>query len=83
MQGHNQLHQPEWVGLPPLFLFLSKYERTDADHDWHEIDDVIETDDCPTDAAARTIDDFLRDILRTHARASQGLSMQFFSDRRH
>ena len=58
--------RPEWVRLPPLFLFLSEYERTLSDHDWHEIDEVAETEEQADDVHGRTIEELLRDISRTH-----------------
>lgn len=58
--------RPEWVGLPPVFLFLSAYERTEADQDFHEIEEVALTENSPDDPQGRTIDEFLNDMIRTH-----------------
>lgn len=59
--------RPEWLRLPTVFLFLSGYERTASDHDWHEIDEVVATEESADDIHGRTIEEFLRDVSRTHA----------------
>lgn len=58
--------RPEWVGLPPLFLSLLGYKKTDADLDYHEIVDIVESNELVNDPTGRTIDGFLGDLLKTH-----------------
>lgn len=58
--------RPEWVSLPPQFLVLHGYCRTEADHDWHEIDGVEETDETPDDSDERDIQSLLQQIVSSH-----------------
>lgn len=62
--------RPEWVGLKCVFLFDEEFERNEDDHDWHEINFVTETSEDADDPAGRTINQFLKDIRRTHKRSN-------------
>jgi hypothetical protein len=52
------------VGVPDLH-FAAHFEE--LDHGWHEVHAFLDTDDPPTDARARSVDEFV-DSLRSASR---------------
>lgn len=62
----DMLHfHPERVGLETVFL-CAIYGPSADDVDFHEIGEIIETDEPVSDPQGRSIDSFLDDLNKTH-----------------
>ena len=57
---HGQNFAAHQVGVPTVFLYDDpKWEFSSADHGWHEFFELRATDEVPTDAGERSIEEFV------------------------
>ena len=64
---HSECFVAERVGIPTVFLYEEEdWERTEADHDWHEFWELEATDEEPDDGEGRTIGEFVEEFVERH-----------------